>query len=203
MNKDILICGVGGQGTVLASKLIAAAAMNCGNTVHSAETIGMAQRGGSVTSHVRIGDNAFSPLIPKGSADILLAFEPAEAVRNLSFLKKDGTVIVNSNPVKPTTESLNDTGYDGTEMLAYLKKKCSHLIIIDAEKICAPFGSSRYFNVAILGAAAGAGKLGLSSDALLQEIETRVPAEFVETNKKAFLAGIEYAETQNGNETQF
>ncbi|MDE6910351.1 MAG: indolepyruvate oxidoreductase subunit beta, partial [Lachnospiraceae bacterium] len=175
MNKDILICGVGGQGTVLASKLIAAAAMNCGNTVHSAETIGMAQRGGSVTSHVRIGDTAFSPLIPKGTADILLAFEPAEAVRNLSYLKKGGTVIVNSNPVKPTTESLNDTGYDGTELLAYLKTKCTCLVI-DAETICAPFGSSRYFNVAILGAAAGTGWLSLSSDALLQEIETRVTA---------------------------
>ncbi len=195
MNKDILICGVGGQGTVLASKLIAAAAMNCGNTVHSAETIGMAQRGGSVTSHVRIGDTAFSPLIPKGTADILLAFEPAEAVRNLSYLKKDGVVIVNSNPVKPTTESLNDTGYDGTELLAYLKTKCTCLVI-DAEALCAPFGSSRYFNVAILGAAAGTGWLGLSSDALLQEIETRVPAKFVETNKKAFLAGIAYATAQ-------
>lgn len=195
MNKDILICGVGGQGTVLASKLIAAAAMNCGNTVHSAETIGMAQRGGSVTSHVRIGDTAFSPLIPKGTADILLAFEPAEAVRNLSYLKKDGAVIVNSNPVKPTTESLNDTGYDGTELLAYLKTKCTCLVI-DAEALCAPFGSSRYFNVAILGAAAGTGWLGLSSDALLQEIETRVPAKFVETNKKAFLAGIAYAAAQ-------
>lgn len=195
MNKDILICGVGGQGTVLASKLIAAAAMNCGNTVHSAETIGMAQRGGSVTSHVRIGDTAFSPLIPKGTADILLAFEPAEAVRNLSYLKKDGVVIVNSNPVKPTTESLNDTGYDGTELLTYLKTKCTCLVI-DAEALCAPFGSSRYFNVAILGAAARTGWLGLSSDALLQEIETRVPAKFVETNKKAFLAGIAYATAQ-------
>lgn len=202
MNKDILICSVGGQGTVLASKLIAAAAMNCGNTVHSAETIGMAQRGGSVTSHVRIGGNAFSPLIPKGSADILLAFEPAEAVRNLSYLKKDGTVLVNSNPVKPTTESLNDTGYDGAKMLAYLKKKCCHLMIIDAEKICAPFGSARYFNVAILGAAAGSGRIGLSSDALMQEIEARVPAKFVETNKKAFLAGIAYADRQYNNGTQ-
>lgn len=202
VNKDILICGIGGQGTVLASKLIAAAAMNCGSTVHSAETIGMAQRGGSVTSHVRIGDNAFSPLIPKGSADILLAFEPAEAVRNLFYLKKDGTVIVNSNPVKPTTESLNDTSYDGTEMLTYLKKKCRHLIIIDAEKICVPFGSSRYFNAAILGAAVGAGKLGLPSDALLQEIATRVPAKFVDTNRKAFLAGIAYAENQNTNGIQ-
>lgn len=190
MNKDILICGVGGQGTVLASKLIAAAAMNCGSIVHSAETIGMAQRGGSVTSHVRIGSSAYSPLIPKGSADIILAFEPAEAVRNLPYLKKDGTIIVNSVPVKPTTESLNDTGYDGSEMLEYLKKKCN-CFIIDAEKICEPFGSARYFNVVILGAAVGTGKLGLTAESLIQEIESRVPSKFIDTNKKAFLAGLE------------
>ena len=88
MNKDIVICGVGGQGTVLASKILASAAMECGEVVHSAETIGMAQRGGSVTSHVRIGDHAYSPLVPHGSADMILAFEPAEAVRNLVYLKK-------------------------------------------------------------------------------------------------------------------
>ena len=122
MNKDILLCGVGGQGTVLASKLIASAAMRCGDPVHSAETIGMAQRGGSVISHIRIGERAASPLIPRGNADILIAFEPAEAVRNLSYLKKDGVVIVNSTPVKPTTEALQEIGYDGTEMIAYLKK---------------------------------------------------------------------------------
>ncbi len=75
-------------------------------------------------------------------------------------------------------------------------------MIIDAEKICAPFGSARYFNVAILGAAAGSGRLGLSSDALMQEIEARVPAKFVETNKKAFLAGIAYADSQYNNGTQ-
>ena len=94
MNKDILLCGVGGQGTVLASKLIASAAMHLGNTAHSAETIGMAQRGGSVTSHIRIGNRAFSPLIPLGKADIILAFEPSEAVRNLCYLKQDGIVTV-------------------------------------------------------------------------------------------------------------
>ena len=105
MKKDILICGVGGQGTVLASKIIAASAMDEGSAVHSAETIGMAQRGGSVTSHVRIGE-AYAPLIPQGAADMILAFEPAEAVRNLGYLKKDGIVIVNRVPVKPVTESL-------------------------------------------------------------------------------------------------
>ena len=159
MKKDVLICGVGGQGTVLASKLIAAAAMEEGNTVHSAETIGMAQRGGSVTSHVRIGE-AFSPLIPKGKGDMILAFEPAEAVRNLSYLKKDGTVIVNASPVKPTTESLHETGYDGTEMIAYLKEKCA---------------------------------LGLTREALMREIETRVPEKFIENNRQAFEDGFSFA----------
>lgn len=193
MKKDILICGVGGQGTVLASKIIAAAAMEAGDPVHSAETIGMAQRGGPVTSHVRIGEEAYSPLIPFGNADMILAFEPAEAVRNLRYLKPDGTVIVNSVPVKPVTESLMPTGYDGTEMIAYLEKKCS-CIVIDGEELCRPFGSSRYFNIAILGVAAGAGRLGIDKETILSEIERRVPERYLETNKAAFLAGAEIGE---------
>ena len=114
MNKDILICGVGGQGTVLASRIIAAAAMDEGSPVHSAETIGMAQRGGSVTSQVRIGGEAYSPMIPFGAADMILAFEPGEAVRNLRYLRRGGTAVVNTAAVKPVTESLKGTGYDGT-----------------------------------------------------------------------------------------
>ena len=193
MNKDILICGVGGQGTVLASKIIAEAAMDAGHAVHSAEPIGMAQRGGSVTSHVRIG-KAFSPLIPRENADVLLSFEPAEAVRNLIYLKQDGLVIVNSDPTKPVTESLHDTGYDGKEMVAYLQKK-RRTIVTSAEEICAPFGSTRYFNIAILGVAAGCGKLGFSVQDILRVIERKVPARFVETNKAAFLAGVKFGES--------
>lgn len=195
MKKDVLICGVGGQGTVLASKLIAAAAMEEGNTVHSAETIGMAQRGGSVTSHVRIGE-AFSPLIPKGKGDMILAFEPAEAVRNLSYLKKDGTVIVHASPVKPTTESLHETGYDGTEMIAYLKEKCN-VIVVDSEPLCEKYGSNKYLNVILLGVAAGSGALGLTKEALMREIETRVPEKFIENNRQAFEDGFAYAKEVN------
>lgn len=190
MNKDVMICGVGGQGTVLASKIIAAAAMQEGHKVHSAETIGMAQRGGPVTSHVRIGDNAYAPLIPQGCADIILAFEPSEAVRNLAYLKKDGVVIVNSVPTKPVTESLQDTGYDGKEMIAYLRRKCN-AIVVDAEKLCEPFGSSRYFNIAILGVAVGCGRLGMAEETIRTEIEKRVPERFRDTNLAAFYAGKE------------
>lgn len=194
MNKDILLCGVGGQGTVLASKLIASAFMNCGETVHSAETIGMAQRGGSVTSHVRIGEKAYSPLIPFHSADIILAFEPAEAVRNLPYLKNNGVVIVNSVPVKPVTESLVNTGYDGKEMLEYLQKKCRNTVIVDAEEICSEIGSAKVFNVAILGVAVGIGKLGLSEDAVIAEIERSVKERFREMNYKAFTKGKQIGE---------
>lgn len=184
MNKDILLCGVGGQGTVLASKIIAATAMSAGNAVHSAETIGMAQRGGSVTSHVRIGE-AYSPLIPQKTADIIMAFEPAEAVRNLGYLKKDGIVIVNNVPVKPVTESLHETGYDGVEMLEFLKKKCS-CVIIDSTTL----GSAKFLNIAMLGVAVGTGKLGLSKDQVLEQIKQRVPEKFLQVNIEAFEKGL-------------
>lgn len=190
MNKDIMICGVGGQGTVLASKIIAAAAMDEGNTVHSAETIGMAQRGGSVTSHVRVGEEIYSPLIPFANADIILAFEPAEAVRNLVYLQKDGMVIVNSDPTKPVTESLQNTGYDGKEMIEYLKKKCN-CIVVSSEKIYEKFGSSKFFNIAILGVAVGSGRLGISEEAVKAQIEKRIPVKFLEANMEAFKMGIE------------
>lgn len=191
MDKDILLCGVGGQGTVLASKLIAAAAMTKGNTVHSAETIGMAQRGGSVTSHIRIGDKASSPLVPQGSADILIAFEPSEAVRNLGYLKPDGIVIVNTVPVRPTTESLHPTGYDGAEMVNYLKNKCT-CITVDAQELCKPLGSSRFFNVAVLGVLIASGRLELDAETMKAEIKKRVPERFADINLKAFETGYLY-----------
>lgn len=194
MNKDILICGVGGQGTVLASKIIAAAAAEEGNTVHSAETIGMAQRGGSVTSHVRIGENAFSPLIPKGFADILLAFEPAEAVRNLAYLRENGIAVVNTCAVKPVTEALKPSGYEAETMLSYLNVRCK-CIFVDSAEVCAPFGSSKFFNIILLGIASGSGKLGIGRETLLNQIEKRVPPKYAEINKNAFLTGFDIGST--------
>ncbi len=191
MHKNILICGVGGQGTVLASRLLASSALSQGEEVHSAETIGMAQRGGSVTSHLRIGDKIFSPLIPQGKADLILAFEPAEAVRNLPYLKKDGLIILNSRPVKPVTESLRSTGYNGQEMIGFLQDQGVKICVADAEEICAPLGSPKFFNVAILGVACGMGALGISPEIILGEIESKVKKSFVEKNKVAFASGLE------------
>ena len=102
-SRNIVLCGVGGQGTILASKLISAASMAKGMEVRSAETIGMAQRGGSVFSHIRLGSGAQCPMNAAGTADIILGFEPGETVRMLPYLKKGGMVVVSSRPVMPVT----------------------------------------------------------------------------------------------------
>lgn len=185
MNKNILLCGVGGQGTVLASKLIAAAAMKKGLSVMSAETIGMAQRGGSVFSHIRIGDNLHSPMIAAGTADILIGFEPGETVRMLPYLKKDGQVIVSSHAIIPVTAVLSNGSYDSEAMLAYLKQTVAHLLVIDTEEACLALGSSKVLNILLLGAAIESGALGLTETEIKDAIKERLPERFHELNFRA------------------
>ena len=167
---NCLIAGRGGQGTVLASKLLAAAAMKRGYEVRTTETIGMAQRGGSVVSHVRIGKEIFSPLIPKGCAQVLIGFEPTEAVRQLPFLIQGGKLI----------------STDGAaEMVEYLKANIPGSIIIQSAPIKENYG--KMLNVALLGAAAQGGLFPFEPDALLETI-SEMP-RFREENLNAFELG--------------
>ena len=175
---NCLLCGVGGQGTVLASKLLAQAAIDKGISVKTAETIGMAQRGGSVVSHVRIGNEIKAPMIPEGEADIIIGFEPGEVVRNLNYLKEGGTVVVNTKPVMPTTASLG-LHYDGKEMIEYLQKQNINLIAVDGEKICKELGSSKALNVVLLGAAANSNELGITKEEIKKAIETKLNPKFL------------------------
>ena len=182
---DIVLCGVGGQGTVLASKLIAAAAMDKGLDVMSAETIGMAQKGGSVFSHLRVGKKVHTPMIAKGTADIIIAFEPAEAVRMLPYLRKGGSVIVNSHAVKPVTSVLKDTGYDGSEMVGYLRENVDNLTVIDCEKACREIGSPKVTNMVLLGAAVRSGVLDFTMDEITETMKRMVKPQFQEANVAA------------------
>lgn len=191
MNKNIVLCGVGGQGTVLASKLIAAAAMEKGLPVMSAETIGMAQRGGSVFSHVRIGEGLYSPMIARGEADIIIGFEPGEAVRMLPFLRKGGTVITSSREIIPVTAALSGSSYNGSEMIAYLKKQVNNLSVIDGQKACGEIGSPKVLNLLLLGAAVRSGALGLSEEDIKAAIKKRLPEKFHELNFKALAYACE------------
>ena len=185
MRKNIILCGVGGQGTVLASRLISSAAMAKQIPVFSAETIGMAQRGGSVFSHLRIGENIHCPMIAKGEADLILGFEPGEAVRQLSFLKPDGQVVVSSRPVMPVTAALSDTGYRAEDMLEYLAGRVSRLTVVDAEKALREVGSPKVLNLILLGAAQRAGALGLEMEDLREAVRRVIPEKFRELNLRA------------------
>ena len=182
---NIVLCGVGGQGTVLASKLIAAAAMKKGLSVMSAETIGMAQRGGSVFSHLRIGKDLYSPMIAEGTADIILGFEPGEAVRMLRFLKPGGQVIVSSRAVMPVTASLGQSGYRGEDMLEYLRGVTEHLLVIDTDAACRKLGTPKVMNVLMLGAAVRSGALGLSEEDICEALKERLPEKLWKMNFEA------------------
>lgn len=185
MNKNIVVCGVGGQGTVLASKLIAAAAMKKEIPVMSAETIGMAQRGGSVFSHIRMGKGIYTPMIAKGTADLIIGFEPGETVRMLPYLKKGGRVVVSKRSVQPVTATLTGAAYSEAEMLGYLKKHVPGVIFVDTEKALKEIGNAKALNILMLGAAVHSGALGLTEKEISDAIKERLPKKFHAMNLKA------------------
>ena len=189
MRTDLLIAGVGGQGTVLASRVIATAAINAGFPAFTSETIGMAQREGCVLSHVRIGDSSVGPLIPMRSATGLIAFEPAEAVRAKGFFGENMRALVNTRPIAPVTASLGQTPYHYTEILDYLRTLLPEAVMIDAGAIAMEAGGLKFTNTVMLGAAAAARIIDLPQDSLLQAIEQLVPGKYLEANIKAFELG--------------
>lgn len=184
---NYIITGVGGQGTVLASKLIADTLMERGEKVRSAETIGMAQRGGSVVSHIRT-DPVLSPLVPKGSADVLIGFEPAEAARCLPYLKKNGVAVISVSPVKPVTSSLEDN-YHLSGILNFLKNAPQKTLMVEGGELCAQAGSSKVLNVCLLGVAANSGCLGITLEEMQSTLKRRIPPKLLEINIKALRTG--------------
>ena len=183
--KNIVLCGVGGQGTVLASKLLAAAAMSKDIPVMSAETIGMAQRGGSVFSHLRMGNDLYSPMIEAGTADLIIGFEPGETVRMLPYLKTGGHVVVSTRAVKPVTATLSGSDYDAPQMLDYLKANVPNLTFVNADQACSDIGSSKVLNMVLLGAAIRTGVLDFTISEIENIMKQTLPEKFHEMNLRA------------------
>jgi len=218
--SDILIAGVGGQGTVLAAKLLAKAALLEGHMVRTAETIGMAQRGGTVLGHVRIfqtstyggarsgsfSNEPMSPLIPPGTADLLIGFEPGETVRALPFLKHGGTVVTARQVLIPasfaaaiaskaTENTVTRQAYDGAAELEYLRSCCKvgrleSLVVVDGNAVCSALGSYKVLNVLLLGAALSAECLSIAGHSLIAALEALTKPEFLELNKRALAIGM-------------
>ena len=185
MNKNILLCGVGGQGIVLTSKLTASCAMAKGLDVMSAETIGMAQKGGSVFSFLRLGEGIHSPMFGQKQADILIAFEPAEAVRMLPYLKDGGCAVVNMHPIKPVTASLKGSDYSGDEMIKYIAENVFETYFVDGDAMCRELGSPRVLNMVMLGQALRTGYLPFTVDDAVEAMKKTVKPQFAKLNEVA------------------
>ncbi len=178
---NILLCGVGGQGTLLASNLIADCAMKAGFDVKKSEIHGMAQRGGSVVSHVRFGENIASPIIRKGEADIILSFEELEAIRWAEFLKPDGIVITNAQKILPMSVSAGSEKYP-ENIPEILSQSSIANICVDAIGKATELGNQKCLNVVH--------KLTMIDPKLwVESIKEKVPQKLLDLNLKAFEAG--------------
>lgn len=190
---NCILSGVGGQGTVLLSRLIGAAAIRSGRQVRGAETIGMAQRGGSVVNHVRMGGQIDSPLIPPQGADLMIAFEPGEGVRAYPLLKPGGSAIVLDRAIQPVTSSLREDGYAAADMLAFLENHIKRLTVVSGDELIRTCGSAKVVNVALLGVAVGKHYLPFDlqdAEAVLRE---RLPERFWALNLHALSVGCALA----------
>ncbi|MBS7262745.1 MAG: indolepyruvate oxidoreductase subunit beta [Eubacteriales bacterium] len=185
MKKDIIICGVGGQGTLLTSRILGHVAMSAGLDVKLSEVHGMSQRGGSVVTYVRMGDGIASPLIEKGGADMIIAFEELEAVRYLPYLKKNGHVVVNTNRILPMPVITGAAAYP--ENLMEILTAAAEVTAVDAQALAEKAGSVRSVNVALLGAAAR--QFSFTPQQWQEAIRSCVPAKTVEKNLLAFAYG--------------
>ncbi len=187
MIKNIMIVGVGGQGTLLTSRIIGKAAMANGCDVKISEVHGMAQRGGSVVTFVRFGEKVNEPVVEEGQADVIIAFERLEAFRYAHFLKKDGVLIVNDCRIDPMTVVIGAKKYP--ENIIETLKEDHPIYTIDAQKIALELGNSKVLNSVVLGYAAKF--IGFDKDSWLETVSKTVPAKTIEINQKAFLCGYE------------
>lgn len=183
---NILMAGVGGQGTLLASEILSEVLMQAGYDVKKAEVHGMAQRGGSVVSHVRFGEKVYSSIIPEGEADVLFGFELLETYRYLPLVKKDGAVVVNNLRIAPPSVALGSREYP-RDIDKKLKQRCSDVRLVDGLTLAEEAGNPRTVNTVLLGALSNT--LQPTHEQWVAAIKTLVPEKFLEVNLKAFELG--------------
>ena len=185
--KNIMIVGVGGQGTLLTSRILGGITVDAGYDVKLSEVHGMAQRGGSVVTFVRYGEKVAEPIVEEGQADLLIAFETLEAKRYAHYLKKDGVLVVNEQRIDPITVVTGAATYP--EGIVEEVEKEYSVLKINAMDEALKLGNSKVFNIIVLGMAAK--HMDFSKEDWLKVIEKTVPPKTVEINKKAFLLGFE------------
>ena len=196
---NVILAGVGGQGSILASHLLAEAALKDGKDVKLAETYGGATRGGSVLAHVRIGE-AWSPRTPEDQAHVIVAMEPLEGLRvALKFLRCGGWVLLNTHPWYSVDVSAGGMKYPSIESIVEaIERLGGHVLTVDATELALEAGSSRSANVVMLGGMFALGQVDTTEDNLYHAMEERWPSRLVEINRKAYLLGYQYVLDRKG-----
>lgn len=185
--KSVMIVGVGGQGTLLASRILGSAMLQKGYDVKVGEVHGMSQRGGSVVTYVRFGEKVFSPVIERGEADVLLAFEQLEAARALPYLKSGGVAVVNTQEIDPMPVVTGQAAYP-QGLLEAMEEKGARVLAVDALELAERAGSQKAVNVVLIGAMAR--QLEPDEGLWLEAVRTCVPEKFYELNERAFRLGF-------------
>jgi indolepyruvate ferredoxin oxidoreductase beta subunit len=189
---NIVLAGVGGQGTLLAAEAIGMAAVKDELNVRVSEIHGMAQRGGAVVSTVRIGETALASTVLEGRADVILGFEPFETLRNLMYASEKTFVIMSTEKIPPTELAAKNVKYpDVKELVNKVRLFTSHVVLVEASRLARQAGSSLSQNVVLLGALAGTEVLPVKSESLKEAIKELVPARHLDVNLKAFELGYE------------
>jgi len=189
MVLNIIFSGIGGQGIVVASDIFCEAAMIDGWDVAKAEVHGMAQRGGSIVAHVRVGEKVQAPLIETGKADVILGFEVLEAARVLPMLKKDGTVIVNTNYIQPSTSAAASANLTVEKILDIIRARTKKVYEVDGVGIATKLGNILVVNTVLLGAISAIPENLVTFESLEKAISARLKQKYVELNLKAFKMG--------------
>ena len=186
--KNIMIVGVGGQGTLLTSRILGGIMLSAGYDVKLSEVHGMAQRGGSVVTYVRYGDKVAEPIVEEGCADVLIAFERLESLRSAHFLKKNGVLIVNDQRIDPMPVVTGAAQYP-ENILENLSQEYK-VYSIDAQKEALAMGNAKVFNIIVLGLAAQ--HMDFTEEQWLKVIEETVPPKTIDINKAAFIKGFKF-----------
>jgi indolepyruvate ferredoxin oxidoreductase, beta subunit len=193
IKQDILMVGVGGQGTILSSDILSEAALKAGYDVKKTDKLGMAQRGGSVTSHIRIGNKIYSPLISPDEADTVIAFEKLEACRGIDFIRKDGTVVINNLSSNPLSVTMGKHQYPTDEEIIQLyKQRTSNIRIIEGTETVKTLGESRALNIFMIGYLSALLTF-IDKEIWLECIQKFVPYKILDINAQAFNIGREVA----------
>ena len=186
MTKNVMIVGVGGQGSLLASKLLGYLLLNEGYDVKVSEVHGMSQRGGSVVTYVRFGEKVYSPVIDRGEADFIVSFEKLEAARYVEYLKKGGRIVVNTQQIDPMPVIIGAASYP-ENLIEKMQEKGSAVDAMDCLSLAEQAGSAKAVNLVLMGRLSR--YFEIPEEKWIAAIEQCVPAKFVEMNKKAFALG--------------